>query len=118
MTSPEVPAAGNLVVCADDVPLGVVEGDEGTHLRVRRREQPPVVWVPKTLIAAVSDGTVRLLLGRDDLHDGVIGLPPSRQREFGTLEALSLLVRRARAAPSRMDEGKDEGSSFILHPSS
>lgn len=91
-------AIGDQVICADGVPLGMVEGDEGTHLRVRRAERPPVVWVPKSLVAGAENGAVRLLLSRDDLHDGVIGLPPSRQREYGTLEGLSLLVRRARIA--------------------
>ena len=97
MTAAEVPAVGDLVVCADDEPLGVVDGDEGTHLRLRREERPPSVWVPKSVIAHTSGGIVRLLLGREDLHDGVIALPPARQREYGTLESLSLLVRRARA---------------------
>ena len=97
MTAAEVPAVGDLVVCADDEPLGVVDGDEGTHLRLRRQARPSPVWVPKNVIAHTSGRTVRLLLGREDLHDGVIGLPPARQREYGTLESLSLLVRRARA---------------------
>ncbi len=99
MTAPDVPAVGDQVVCADDEPLGVVEADEGTHLRVRRpHEQPPLVWVPKRIIAGRSDGVVRLIVNRDELHDGVIALPPARQREYGTLEALSLAVRRHRAA--------------------
>lgn len=92
------PVAGDTVVCADDVVLGVVEADEATHLRVRRAEHPPIVWVPKMLVAGVEPGVVRLLLPRDDLHDGVIALAPARQREYGTLESLSLLVRRARGA--------------------
>lgn len=97
MTTAGSAAVGDQVICADGVPLGRVEGDEGTHLRVRRSAAPPLVWVPKSLIAGVEAGTVRLLLARDDLHDGIIALAPGRQREFGTLEGLSLLVRRARA---------------------
>ena len=100
MTAAAVPMPGDEVVCSDGVPLGVVEGDEGTHVRVRRPERPPIVWVPKMLITEVSGGVVRLLLPRDDLHDGVIALSPSRQREYGTLESISLLARRARAAAS------------------
>lgn len=96
----ETPMAGDCVVCADDVELGVVEGDEGTHLRIRRPERPPIVWVPKTLIAATAANVVRLMLPRDDLHDGVIALSPGRQREYGTLESISLLVRRLRAEGS------------------
>ncbi len=88
---------GDRVICSDGEPLGVVERDEDTHLRVRRPESPPIVWVAKSLIAGVSDGMVTLLLPRDDLHDGVIALPPGRQREYGTLETVSLLVRRMRA---------------------
>lgn len=98
MASPQAPVVGDQVICADGVVLGTVEADEGTHLRVRRVAQPPVVWVAKSLIARTDDATVHLLLPRDALHDGVIALPPARQREYGTLEALSLLVRRARAA--------------------
>ena len=100
MTSAHSAAIGDRVVCADGEPLGVVEGDEGTHLRLRRPESPPTVWIPKTLIAGVSEGVVTVLLPRDDLHDGVIALPPSRQREYGTLEAISLLVRRLRGERS------------------
>jgi hypothetical protein len=97
MMGTAVPTVGDPVVCADDIVLGTVEADEGTHLRLRRKAQPPVVWVAKSLVGSVEDGAVHLLLPRDDLHDGIIALPPARQREFGTLEALSLLVRRARA---------------------
>jgi hypothetical protein len=98
MTTPAPAQAGDTVVCADDVPLGVVEADEGTHLRVRRpREQPPLVWVDKHLIAGTSGGSVRLLVNRDELHDGVICMPPGRQREYATLEAVSLLMRRGHA---------------------
>lgn len=86
---------GDEVVCADGVPLGRVEADEGSHLRLRRAGQPPMVWVPKRIIAGHEDGIVRLLLDRDELHDGYIGLPPARQREYGTLEALSFALRRA-----------------------
>jgi hypothetical protein len=97
MTTPASAQAGDFVICADDVPLGVVEADEGTHLRVRRpREQPPLVWVDKHLIAGMS-GSVRLLVNRDELHDGVICMPPGRQREYATLEAVSLLMRRGHA---------------------
>lgn len=97
MTAPEVPEVGDQVVAADGEPLGVVEGDEGTHLRIHRPESPQTVWVPKTLIARTEGGIVELLLPRDDLHDGVIALSPARQREYGTLESLSLLVRRMQA---------------------
>jgi len=98
MVTSDVPAVGDLVVCADDEPLGTVEADEGTHLRVRRpHELPPLVWIPKRIIASRTEGVVRLLVNRDELHDGVIALPPARQREYGTLEALSLAVRRHRA---------------------
>jgi hypothetical protein len=96
MTASEAPAIGHLVVGSDGIPLGVVEGDEDTHLRLRRPQEPSTVWVPKNLIARVTSSEVHLLLSRDDLHDGVIALPPARQREYGTLEALSLLMRRAR----------------------
>jgi hypothetical protein len=99
MVASDVPIVGDEVVCADDEPLGVVEADEGTHLRVRRpREYPPLVWIPKRIIADRRDGVVRLIVNRDELHDGVIALPPARQREYGTLEALSLAIRRHRAA--------------------
>ncbi|MFN8556303.1 MAG: DUF2171 domain-containing protein [Dehalococcoidia bacterium] len=102
MNSTAVEAAvGDLVLCADGEPLGRVDGDEGTHLRVRRAEHPPLVWTPKSLITDVSDHVVHLLLPRDDLHDGVIALTPSRQREFGTIATLSLLVERARMEQSR-----------------
>ncbi len=97
MTS-EAPSVGDRVVCADGEELGLVDGDEGTHLRVRRQGgATPFVWVPKTLIDRTAGGEVHLLLPRDDLHDGVIALSPSRQREYGTLEALAMLVRRVRA---------------------
>jgi hypothetical protein len=98
MMTSQAPVTGDQVICADGVVLGTVEADEGSHLRLRRAAQPPVIWVAKTLIASAEDGAVHLLLPRDDLHDGIIALPPARQREFGTLEALSLLVRRAREA--------------------
>jgi hypothetical protein len=92
-----VPAVGDTVICADDVPLGTVEADEGTHLRLHRSDEMPArVWVSKRLIAGVSNGTVRLLLRRDELHDAVISMPPSRQREYGTLEAAGLMLRRDR----------------------
>ena len=97
MTTSDVPAVGDEVVCADGEPLGVVEADEGTHLRIRRpHERPPIVWVPKRVIGGRSDSTVRLLVHRDELHDGVIALPPARQREYGSLGALSLALRRAK----------------------
>ncbi len=88
-------AVGDEVVCADGVTLGRVEADEGSHLRLRRAAQPSLVWVPKQLIGGMSEGVVRLRLDRDELHDGFIGLPPARQREYGTLEALSFALRRA-----------------------
>jgi hypothetical protein len=111
MVASDVPAVGDLVVCADEEPLGTVEADEGTHLRVRRPyEQPPLVWIPKRIIAGRSDGVVRLIVNRDELHDGVIALPPARQREYGTLEALSLAIRRHRAAQRPASAGATAAS--------
>jgi hypothetical protein len=98
MTTANVPVLGTPVICSDNVVLGLFEADEGTHYRVRRKTIPPLVWVAKFLVTDVSDGAVRLLLPRDDLHDGVIALSPARQREYGTLEAMSLLARRVREA--------------------
>jgi hypothetical protein len=93
---------GTVVICADGVPLGTVVADEGGFLRVHRDGVPPTVWVTKEFIEpGGAEGEVHLILNRDDLHDGVIALPPARQREYGTLEALSLLARRARAARAR-----------------
>jgi hypothetical protein len=92
-----VPAVGDTVICADNEPLGMVAADEGTHLRVHRSDETPAtVWVSKRLIAGVSGGTVRLMVRRDELHDGVISMPPNRQREYGTLEAMTLMLRRDR----------------------
>ena len=97
MTAPNVPMQGDEVICADGEPLGLVDAVEGTHLRIRRpHERPEVVWVPVRAIGSRTEGTVRLLLDRDQLHDGVIALPPSRQREYSTLESLSLLLHRQR----------------------
>ena len=92
------PASAIVVVCADDVVLGTVEADEGSHLRLRRSSPPSPAWVAKSLIAYATPDSIRLLVGRDDLHDSVLALPPARQREYGTLEAVSLLARKAREA--------------------
>lgn len=95
MTTPSQPAIGDQVICADNEPLGVVDATEGTHLRIRRpHERPEVVWVDKRVIGAAGDGVVRLLFKRDQFHDGVIALPPARQREYSTLESMALLLQR------------------------
>src|SRR5687768_632329 len=89
-------APGAIVVSADGVPLGTVESVEGGFLRLRRHSTPPIVWVNAELVAGSSGNEIHLILDRDDLHDGVIALTPARQREYGTLESLSLLARRNR----------------------
>lgn len=101
MTTPNMPMQGDAVVCADDEPLGLVDAIEGMHLRIRRpHERPAIVWVPTRAIGSCGDGIIRLLLNRDQLHDGVIALPPARQREYSTLESLSLLLQRQHAPNS------------------
>ncbi len=89
------PQAGDEVICADGERLGLFEKDEGTHLRVRRPEFPQLVWISKRLIAGQDAGVIRLAVPRDELHDGVIALPPHRQREYATLESLDASARRA-----------------------
>lgn len=91
-------APGAVVVSADGVPLGTVESVEGGFLRLRRQATPNIVWVSTGLVSHTAGQEVRLFLDRDDLHDGVIALPPARQREYSTLESLSLLARRTREA--------------------
>lgn len=100
MTSVGTVTAGDSVLCADGVSLGVVEADEQSHIRIHRAESPQTIWAPKFAIDRIEDGVIRLALDRDDLHDGIIALPPARQREYGTLEGLSLMVMRARRGGS------------------
>lgn len=88
-------AAGDQIICADGEPLGTVQADEVTHLRVLRDDGKGIAWLPKIAVRGIGNGVVRLWVGRDDLHDSVIGLSPGRQREFLTLEGLSILVHQA-----------------------
>jgi hypothetical protein len=104
MTSPAY-TPGAVVIAADGVPLGTLVAVEGGFLRLRRAATPPIVWVNADLVAGGSEGELHLILDRDDLHDGVIALSPARQREYGTLEALSLLARRNRENQRRLSSG-------------
>ena len=88
-------ASGDQIICADEEPLGTVQADDGTHLRLERDDGGGVAWLPKIAVKGVHNGVVRLWVGRDDLHDAVIGLSPGRQREYLTLEGLSILVHQA-----------------------
>ena len=97
MTNPAF-VPGAIVISADGVPLGVVESVEAGFLRVRRDVSPNIVWVSTRLVSGASGHELHLFLDRDDLHDGVIALPPARQREYSTLESLSFLARRSREA--------------------
>lgn len=89
---------GAVVISADGVPLGTVESVEAGFLRLRRAAAPNIIWVAAGLVSHTTGHELHLFLDRDDLHDGVIALPPARQREFSTLESLSFLARRARKA--------------------
>lgn len=88
-----------LVITADDDVIGTVQGDEGAYLRVRRDDAtPPIVWIDKRFVDRLEHGNILLKVVRDALHDGIITLPPSAQREFSTVAGLSILDRWAHSS--------------------
>lgn len=92
------PAPGQVVVSADGVVIGRVESNAGTHLGVRLNDPAGGtghIWLPAEMVDSVEEDTVRLNVNRADIHEAVLGMPPARQREFGTL-GLHVKLGRAR----------------------
>lgn len=92
------PITSQMVVSADGVPIGHVDGVGDTHLNVRMTvgDSPThQMWLPRSMIARVDDAVVTLSVERSELHEAVYCLPPGQQREFATL-GLSVRIGRAR----------------------
>ena len=96
-TAAAKPQRGQTVVTSDGIPLGPIEADERTHLRVRLLDgEGPLdaIFVPVRLVRGVENDVVQLTAARADLHEAVYTLSPGQQREYATLGLRTPFGRR------------------------
>lgn len=102
--------AGQRVISADGLAVGIIEQETPTHLGLRAVAEAPTgqLWLPRTLVGSVEGDVVRLTVPRAALHEAVLSLPPRQQREFASL-GLSVRIGRERGmkvgTPTRGSQG-------------
>lgn len=87
-----------IVVSADDVLVGRVDGVTETHINVRTPmgDSPTrQLWIPCSMIASADADTICLSVERAELHEAVYCMSPGQQREYATL-GLGVRIGRER----------------------